>query len=281
MKYYLHSTDSMDDEKIAELYLEFGYEGVGLFHAILEKIAKQEKPVKTQVLKKQLHVGKKLEKVWKFMEEIGLICSNNGETFNEQLLNFSEKYKIKSEKNAKKVSEWRERQKDVKDVTGYVPVCNPGKVKESKVNKSKRKEKEEKENYSAASAAYSLCMTCYNDFVLKITTCNADINSVQGASLKKIITYLEKNVKPQPATSEKIVEALQFIFDNYDLWDDFHKKQLKLNQIHSNLVNIINKIRNHKALKTLSKKERGDAAGEEYLANLKKLEQQPKLENNE
>ena len=32
---------------------------------------------------------------------------------------------------------------------------------------------------------------------------------------------------------------------------------------------------------SLSKKERGDIAGAEYIANLKKLEQQPKLENNE
>ena len=57
--------------------MEFGYEGLGLFYTLLEKIAKQEKPIKTEVLKKQLNVGKKLEKVWNFMEEIGLISSNN------------------------------------------------------------------------------------------------------------------------------------------------------------------------------------------------------------
>lgn len=139
MKYYLHSVDTMDDEKIAELYQMFGYEGTGLFHAILEKIAKQEKPIKTSVLKKQLNVGKKLNKIWFFMEEIGLICSNNGETFNEQLLNFSEKYKIKSEKNAKRISEWRKNKQDTKNVTRNEQVCNTAKVKESKVNKNKKK----------------------------------------------------------------------------------------------------------------------------------------------
>lgn len=134
MKYFLHDTSAFEDEKISELFIHFGYEGIGLFFTTLEKLAKQEKPVKTEVLKHQLNIGKRLEKCWKFMEEIGLISSSNGETFNEQLLNFSEKYKIKKEKNAKKISEWREKQTDTKNVTSYEPVCNQPKVKESKVN---------------------------------------------------------------------------------------------------------------------------------------------------
>ena len=137
MKYYLHSVDTMDDEKVSKLFKEFGYEGTGLFHAILEKIAKQEKPIQTDILKFQLKVGKKLNKIWKFMEEIELICSNNGETFNNNLLNFSETYQIKKEKTRKKVSEWRENQKVKKNVTDYVPVSNPPKVNESKVKESK------------------------------------------------------------------------------------------------------------------------------------------------
>ena len=137
MKYFLHDSNAFNDEKITELYINFGYEGLGLFYTILEKLASQEKPVKTLVLKKQLNVGKKLEKCWKFMETIDIISSNNGETFNKQLLNFSEKYKIKKEKNAKRISEWRENQSDTKDVTHYESVRNSPKVKLSKVNESK------------------------------------------------------------------------------------------------------------------------------------------------
>lgn len=135
MKYYLHDTSAFDDEKVTELFINFGYEGVGLFYVVLEKLAKQEKPVKTEVLKKQLRVGKKLEKCWFFMEQIGIISSNNGETFNKQLLNFSEKYQIKKEKTRKKVSEWREKQEVAETVTSYKDECNQPKVKESKVNK--------------------------------------------------------------------------------------------------------------------------------------------------
>ena len=118
MKYFLHDTSSFDDEKISELFINFGYEGLGLFYTLLEKIGKQEKPIKTSVLKCKLKVGKRLEKCWNFMEQIGIIHSNNGETFNKQLLNFSETYQIKKEKNAKKIFEWREKQKIVENVTG-------------------------------------------------------------------------------------------------------------------------------------------------------------------
>jgi len=137
MKYFLHDSNSFNDEKITELYLEFGYEGLGLFYTILEKLALQEKPIKTIVLKHQLNVGKKLEKCWTFMEEIDLISSNNGETFNKQLLNFSEKYQVKKEKNAKRIAEWRENQQVSEDVTRYEHVSNTPKVNKSKVKESK------------------------------------------------------------------------------------------------------------------------------------------------
>lgn len=137
MKYFLHDSNSFEDEKVALLYMEYGYEGLGLFYTILEKLSKQEKPIKTNVLKMQLKVGKKLEKCWNFMESIDIISSNNGETFNKQLLNFSEKYKIKKEKNLKRISQWRDNQEDAENVTRYESVCNTPKVKESKVKLSK------------------------------------------------------------------------------------------------------------------------------------------------
>src|ERR1035441_4443198 len=137
MKYYLHDSNSFNDEKITELFINFGYEGLGLFYTILEKLASQEKPIKTDVLKHQLKVGKKLEKCWKFMESLQIISSNNGETFNKQLLNYSEKYKIKKKINAKRISEWRDNQTNIENVTCYESVRNTPKVKVSKVKVNK------------------------------------------------------------------------------------------------------------------------------------------------
>ena len=137
MKYFLHDTSSFDDEKITELWLQFGYEGLGIFYTALEKIGRQEKPIKTEILKSQLKIGKRLNKCWTFIEQIGLISSSDGESFSKQLLNFSETYKIKKEKTRIKVLEWRKKQEDIKNVTGYEGYSNPPKVKESKVKGSK------------------------------------------------------------------------------------------------------------------------------------------------
>ena len=139
MKYFLHDSNAFEDEKFCMLFMEYGYEGLGLFYTILEKLAKKEKPINTNVLKMQLKVGKKLEKCWNFMESIDIISSNNGETFNKQLLNFSEKYKIKKEKNLERIKQWRDNQEVTENVTHYNNVCNADKEKKRKENESKVK----------------------------------------------------------------------------------------------------------------------------------------------
>ena len=101
MKYYLHDSNSFNDEKVTLLYMKYGYEGVGLFYVILEKLSQQEKPVPEIVLKTQLNIKKKLEKVLNFMYEIDVLSIKNGEVFSETLLNFSKKYQIKKEKKYK------------------------------------------------------------------------------------------------------------------------------------------------------------------------------------
>lgn len=113
MKFFLHDSNAFYDEKVTELYMRFGYEGVGLFYVALERLAQQEQPMKTDILKQQLRVGKRLEKCWKFMEEIGILSSSNGETFNEKLLKYSEKYLIKKEKTKERVANFRAKKEDV------------------------------------------------------------------------------------------------------------------------------------------------------------------------
>ena len=130
MKYFLHDSNAFNDEKVTKLYIKFGYEGIGLFYTALEKFAAQEKPINTEVLKKQLNIGKRLNKCWLFMEEIGIISSSNGDSFNKELLKFSEKYQIKKEKNAKRVADFRAKHENV---THYERISNAPKVKVSKV----------------------------------------------------------------------------------------------------------------------------------------------------
>lgn len=228
MKYFLHDTSSFQDEKITELYINFGYEGLGLFYTLLEKIAYQEKPIKTDILKHQLKVGKRLEKCWIFMEEIGIISSNNGETFNEQLLNFSEKYQIKKEKNAKRISEWRKNQEDTENVTRYEQVCNTPKVKKSKVNEIKE------DNIYA----------WRNDFSVYQRECAEEFTR-----LSKDEIFLEKLKMYNSGVD--IMKSLQKLYDDY--WNTeegwINKKKSKVNKINW-ATTISNTIKFHKVYYT-------------------------------
>lgn len=190
MKYFLHDSNSFNDEKITELYLEFGYEGLGLFYTILEKLALQEKPIKTIVLKHQLNVGKKLEKCWSFLEKIDLISSNNGETFNKQLLNFSQKYQVSKEKNAKRIAEWRNNQQVIENVTRYEHVGNTDKVNKSKVNKSKV-------NEIKHLGDFEFFWDVYNKKVDR-TKCEKLWNKLTDSEIQKIIATVDQYVLANP-----------------------------------------------------------------------------------
>jgi hypothetical protein len=225
MKYYLHDSNSFNDEKVTELYIKFGYEGLGLFYTMLEKFAAQEKPIKTQVLKKQLDIGKRLEKCWSFMEEIGLIQSLNGETFNERILNFAGKYKIKNKINAERVSQWRENQAVTKNVTHNVQECNAdkvnrSKVKESKVNKSKDINTEVEPSLIFISDGWKGLWSEWKQYRLTQTKKWFKSNKYEQMAINKLVKESDENLE----TAQKMV--VQSMEKN---WIDIYKLKIENN----------------------------------------------------
>jgi hypothetical protein len=101
---------------------------------------------------------------------------------------------------------------------------------------------------STSDGIYPACMKLYNDFILEKTGVSAKINEKAGSAMKKIISYLKKQVKNQDDLSSAVPGAFEFILTNYNSWLSFHKDQLDLNQIESNLINIINAIKNGKSV---------------------------------
>lgn len=124
MNFFLHDTSAMENE-VAELFLKYKYEGTGLYWALKEKLAKQENPVKTSILKYQLGVTRKMSQIWAYMLEIGLIYEENGKTFCKILEDSIKTYKKDKKKNADKVRQWREKQRVDKNVTGNVTGLKP------------------------------------------------------------------------------------------------------------------------------------------------------------
>lgn len=129
---------------------------------------------------------------------------------------------------------------------------------QSKVKK--KRVEETKEDVSAetygSDGVYPKCMELYNQFIIARTGVGAKIDAATGSAMKKIITYLTSQIKDKDKISTEVPRAFEYVFIHFDRWDTFHKGQLNLNQIESNLVNIINAIRNGKpttAIKPQSK----------------------------
>jgi len=195
MKYFLHDSNAFSDEKVTLLYLKFGYESIGLFFTILEKLASQEQPINEIVLKSQLNIKKRLEKQLSFMYKIGILSLRNGDVFNENILKFGEKYQEKKENTRKRVSQWREKQADAKKVTCYELVRNTLKYSVGKLNIDKYKEKDIKEKFNFRKELLNLGIEkqIVEDWLKVRKTKNATNTETAFNSIKK---QLELSNKP-------------------------------------------------------------------------------------
>lgn len=80
----------------------------------------------------------------------------------------------------------------------------------------------------------------YNDWIISKLGVPPKINGAEGKAAKQILAYLSK------ITEEPIV-AWKFVLDHWERVEPFLRNQIKLTQINSNLMNILNQIKNGKS----------------------------------
>jgi hypothetical protein len=128
MRYFQHKSDAIQDEKLMKLFVNCGYEGIGLYWTALEKLAKLETPIEESILKKMLFMSKRLEKTWEIIKSLELFHLENGEIFCESLMKYAGKYEIKKEKIRERIKKFREQrvdnEEDAKNVTRYTQESN-------------------------------------------------------------------------------------------------------------------------------------------------------------
>lgn len=95
------------------------------------------------------------------------------------------------------------------------------------------------------------CVDVYFTFVERITGFKPAWGAMEGKAMKELIRWLQAN-KKQEIDPPKL---LQMIFDHYDFWDPFHRQQLKINQINSNIINIVHFIKNAKRINDTNNKQ--------------------------
>jgi len=105
-------------------------------------------------------------------------------------------------------------------------------------------EKEKKEP-----SVYTECMDIYCRFI-KFNNGIPVINKLTGKSLKEIIAHLRTaSIDKGEGQDKEVVETFYGILKAYKRWQPFHQGQTKLNQINSNLQDIILAVNNQNPIK--------------------------------
>lgn len=100
---------------------------------------------------------------------------------------------------------------------------------------------------------YKMSIDIYHKFCLSNFDAPAKIDAVQGKALKTILVYLKKLcIQKGNHTPQDILNALQYIFSNWKNLEPFLQKQVKLSQINSNLVNIIQQLKKEQATNSIA-----------------------------
>lgn len=123
-------------------------------------------------------------------------------------------------------------------------------------NENGNKDKNKKGNEKKVHPEFQKCMGVYSDFIKLQTGAPPKISPVDGKSVKDIISYLEKFPNAENG-SKTVSELFEYILQNFVKWDKFHKTQIKLPQISSNLINIVNTLKNGQATNTISEQKFG------------------------
>jgi len=123
------------------------------------------------------------------------------------------------------------------------------KIKEKEKEKDKRKPVQADEPLAGE---HKKIIDCYIAFIENRTGAKPKITAADGSAIKNLIIPAFKDSKTTPSM------AMEWIFNNWDakINDSFLKKQVKLTQIASNIVNIQNDIKNGKAQGGRAKQEK-------------------------
>ena len=125
---------------------------------------------------------------------------------------------------------------------------------------------------------FKKCTEIYFNWFEKLSGVKPKFDAIDGASLKKIISYfksIHRDANDQTDEFEEVTKMFSIIFLKWETIDPFYQKQTKLNQINSNLQNIINDIKNkHTSRRNANSKDKSvDARGERVQGAFSRIDE--------
>ncbi len=118
------------------------------------------------------------------------------------------------------------------------------------VNEDEKETKKEIAVSKKTDSIHNKCIEVYSDFIKNRTGVGPKIGGSGGKAMKTIIEYLSAQIRsshPEYDTERinlETVSAWNWVLSKFSKWSPFHQEQIKLEQINSNLINIIANIKN-------------------------------------
>ncbi|MES2395887.1 MAG: Lin1244/Lin1753 domain-containing protein [Bacteroidota bacterium] len=277
--YFSHDYNARNDSKIKKLLSKHGYPGYGMFWAIIEDLYNNANALPTDYDSIAFDLRTTSEVIKSLINDFDLFvidADHFGSLSVERRLNERNDKSVKARESA--LNRWNKIKADANALRTQSE-CNAIKDsigKESKVKDSsnfaetssadtksvdanfqkkeeaftdnpvKAKPKKEKrvETETKQPSVYTECMDIYCRFI-KFNNGVPVINKLTGKSLKEIIAHLKTaSIDKGEGQDKEIVETFYGILKGYKRWQPFHQGQTKLNQINSNLQDIILAVNN-------------------------------------
>lgn len=256
--YFSHDSNARQDEKIIKLRMKLGWEGYGLYWALIEML----RDAKDYTLEKDydsiaFELRTECERIKSIVEDFNLFDHWDG-FFNSESLNRRMDLKDAKSEKARKSAKARwdkvNKEKDANAIrTHKESNANAMQVKESKVKE--KKEKENKVNKSnmkpKASPLHQDLKKDFLEYYLDQTGNEFYWTAKEATNLKQLISKLtfsieekkeKSSAKKEKATDEEIISSFRIILENLPQW--IKEKTFTVAGINSQYMNILNGIKN-------------------------------------
>jgi len=136
------------------------------------------------------------------------------------------------------------------DIQSALVVCTDDSFTLTILTADKKPRKKAASKPKQDQSIFKKCVELYNNFCKDQMGVSAMMNGLQGKAMKTIISYLSKQWREQvpgiipEQVNEKVIQDWAMILFNWAELPEFYRAQIKLNQISSNLPNIINHYKN-------------------------------------
>ena len=249
--YFTHDYNARNDPKLQRVVMKLGMCGIGCYWSIIEMLYEESGYLRIEYDRISFELRVEENVIRQLLNDFELFELNEERFWSKSVLNRLERRMSKSVKCKESINKrWEEYRRNT-NVLQSEYESNTRKEEERRGKKRKGEERKKKEDATASVAdrdqLHVEFVKLYCDWYLtKIGVKYKFQGGEDGNAIKSMKMYIKSSIQDKTGiepSDEVVINGWRFILENYDKWDNFYKKQLKISQVNSNLPNIMANIK--------------------------------------